>query len=222
MALFYILYTTMEIVIKKAEEYVAGFTTKQSEILDAIQKYTLENHTQPHMLSGHVQGRLLSWVSGMIRPLRILEIGTFTGFSALCLAEGLASEGKLHTIDIRTEDVEIAKSYFCQSQWSNQIITHVGDAKKIIPTLNEKWDLVFIDADKIGYIEYYELILPSINKNGLIIADNVLFHGDVLAEDIKGKNAIAIHAFNEHVKNDNRVEQLMLTVRDGLLFIRKI
>jgi caffeoyl-CoA O-methyltransferase len=222
MALFYRYKSKMEIVTKQAEEYVADFTTKQSQLLDAIQKYTIENHAQPHMLSGHVQGRLLAWISGMIKPLRILEIGTFTGFSALCLAEGLASNGELHTIDIRKEDADVANSYFCQSQWSNQIVTHVGDAKQIIPTLKEKWDLVFIDADKISYIEYYELILPSVNKNGLIIADNVLFHGDVLSENIKGKNAIAIHAFNQHIKNDNRVEQLMLTVRDSLLFIRKI
>jgi len=158
----------------------------------------------------------------LLQPSRILEIGTFTGFSALCLAKGLQQNGQLHTIELREEDAGISQNNFERSPLKGKIHLHIGDAHQIIPTLNEIWDIVFIDADKTGYIDYYELILPLVRQNGLIIADNVLFHGDVLDENIKGKNAKAIHAFNEHIKKDNRVEQVLLTVRDGLLLIRKL
>jgi predicted O-methyltransferase YrrM len=174
------------------------------------------------MLSGHVQGDFLSLVSYLIKPERILEIGTYTGYSALCLVKGLTEKGQLHTLEMREEEATFAKKYFDRSESRNKIFQHIGDAKKIIPQLNETWDLVFIDADKVGYIEYFEMVLPLVRKNGLIIADNVLYHGEVLEKEIKGKNAKAIHAFNEHIKNDNRVEQVMLTVRDGLLLIRKL
>ena len=174
------------------------------------------------MLSGHVQGSFLTILSTLLQPQRILEIGTFTGYSALCLAKGLKNGGVLHTIELREDDAATANGYFQQSPDKEKIILHVGNAKDIIPGLNEKWDIVFIDADKTGYIDYYELILPTVKQNGLIIADNVLFHGQVLQENISGKNAIAIHAFNMHVKNDIRVEQVLLTMRDGLLIIRKL
>ena len=175
------------------------------------------------MLSGHVQGKLLSLLSNLLKPKRILEIGfTFTGYSALCLAKGLDEDGQLHTLELREEDAAIARGYFEGSVEKDKIILHVGDAKQIIHTLHETWDIVFIDADKTGYIEYFNLILPSVKQNGLIIADNVLFHGDVLEGNISGKNAKAIHAFNEHIKNDKRVEQVLATVRDGLLLIRKL
>jgi caffeoyl-CoA O-methyltransferase len=174
------------------------------------------------MLSGHVQGKLLGLLSCLIQPKRILEIGTFTGYSALCLAKGLPQDGELHTIEFREEDAATAAKHFTSSAYKEKIILHIGDAKSIIPTLNEQWDIVFIDADKTGYIEYYELILPKVKAGGLVIADNVLFHGEVLEETIKGKSAKAIQAFNELVKNDARVEQVLLTVRDGLLLIRKI
>jgi predicted O-methyltransferase YrrM len=153
--------------------------------------------------------------------MHILEIGTFTGYSALCLAKGLDPNGKLHTIENRTEDAQTAHHYFTQSNYAHQIELHIGDAKEIIPTLSQHFDLIFIDADKTGYIEYYEMVVPKLAKGGIIIADNVLFHGEVLDNPIAGKNAIAIHAFNEHVKNDPRTSQVLLTIRDGMLLIQK-
>ncbi|MEO7291970.1 MAG: O-methyltransferase, partial [Ginsengibacter sp.] len=174
------------------------------------------------MLSGQVQGKILEMLSCLLQPKKILEIGTFTGYSALCLAKGLHHDGKLHTIELREEDAKTAKDFFSKSLHNKKIVLHVGNATDIISTLNHQWDIVFIDADKTGYIDYYELTLPQVKQNGLIIADNVLFHGDVLEENIKGKNAKAIHAFNIYVANDKRVEQVMLTVRDGLMLMRKL
>jgi predicted O-methyltransferase YrrM len=173
------------------------------------------------MLSGEVQGQFLSMLSCMKKPMHILEIGTFTGYSALCLAKGLDEAGKLHTIENRIEDAQTASGYFNQSKYAHQIKLHIGDAKEIIPTLPHIWDMVFIDANKTGYIEYYEMVLPKLAPGGIIIADNVLFHGEVLENTISGKNAIAIHAFNEHVKNDARTTQVLLTIRDGMLLIQK-
>lgn len=211
----------MELVNNSAEVYAKENTSLLDAVLQEIEDHTLANHPHAQMLSGHVQGKILEMISWMIQPERILEIGTFTGFSALCLAKGLQKDGVLHTIDIRQEDAATAKKYFKKAGVEN-IRLHVGDALEIIPALNESWDLVFIDADKVNYINYYELTLPSVKKGGWILADNVLFHGEVLAEKVTGKNAIAIRAFNEHVAKDKRVEQVMLTVRDGLLLTRKI
>ena len=205
-----------------AEQYAAEFTTEEDELLSKIATYTIKFHPYALMLSGQVQGSFLSLLSTILQPVQILEIGTFTGYSALCLAKGLQPTGKLHTIELREEEAAIARTYFAESAHADKIVLHVGEAKEIIPDLKEEWDLVFIDADKTGYIDYYELILPSLKQNGLIIADNVLFHGQVLEENITGKNAIAIHAFNQHVKADERVGQVLLTVRDGLLIIRKL
>ena len=204
-----------------AEQYASKFSEQEDALLKEVSGYTMENHLHAHMLSGQVQGAFLSIISTLIQPNRILEVGTFTGYSALCLAKGLQPGGELHTIEMREEDAVTAKGFFERSDKSNQIKLHIGDAKKIIPTLTEMWDIAFIDADKPGYIDYYGLILPFIKKNGLIIADNVLFHGQVLEEKISGKNAVAIQAFNEHVQKDDRVEQVLLTVRDGLMIIRK-
>lgn len=205
-----------------AEQYAKTSTSLLDDLLQEIELFTLQNHPHPHMLSGHVQGKVLEMISSMIKPLRILEIGTFTGFSALCLAKGLQDKGFLHTIELREQDAAIAKGFFEKSSIAEKIKLHIGDAKKIIPELNEEWDLVFIDADKTGYIDYYELTLPQLKKGGFILADNVLFHGDVLKDNIKGKNAIAIDAFNKHVATDNRTTQVLLTIRDGLLLIKKI
>ncbi|HEX7458334.1 MAG TPA: O-methyltransferase, partial [Ginsengibacter sp.] len=186
----------MEIINNKAEDYAARFTTPTDNLLQEIEKYTLENHPQAIMLSGPIQGKLLEMISLMIRPERILEIGTFMGYSALCLAKGLAAQGELHTLEIGKEDADIARNYFSKSLYAKQIILHEGNALDIIPALNETWDLIFIDADKVNYINYYELTLPMLKKGGFILADNVLFHGEVLEENITGKNAKAIHAFN--------------------------
>jgi predicted O-methyltransferase YrrM len=154
--------------------------------------------------------------------MKVLEIGTFTGYSALCLSKGLQVGGKLHTIELREADASLAYSYFEKAAATNAIQLHIGDAKQIIPTLEEVWDLVFIDADKVSYIDYYELTLPSVKKGGWILADNVFFHGQVFDEVVSGKNAKAIHSFNEYIKKDSRVEQVMLSIRDGLTLIRKL
>ncbi len=211
----------MELINTKAEQYAKKNTSALDEVLNEIEMGTLANHPHAQMLSGHVQGKVLELFSNMIAPKRILEIGTFTGFSALCLAKGLTNDGQLVTLELRTDDAATAQKYFEKAGMESKIRLHVGDALEIIPTLQESWDLVFIDADKINYINYYELTLPSVKSGGWILADNVLFHGGVLEDNIKGKNAIAIDAFNEHVKNDGRVEQAMLTIRDGLLLIQK-
>ena len=181
-----------------------------------------QKHPHAHMLSGQVQGKFLEILSSMLKPLRILEIGTFTGYSALCLAKGLQQGGQLHTIEIRDEDANIALTNFNNSAYRDTIILHRGNALNIIPQLKEEWDLVFIDADKTGYIDYYELTLPLLKKNGILLADNVLFHGEVLTESISGKNAKAIDAFNRHVAADERVEQVLLTIRDGISIIKKL
>ena len=211
----------MEFINTRAEQYAKNNTSALDAVLNEIEDYTLANHLHAQMLSGHVQGKVLEFFSKMVAPKRILEIGTFTGFSGLCLAKGLTNDGKLVTLELREDDAATAKNYFAKAGMESKIDLHVGDALEIIPALQETWDLVFIDADKVNYINYYELTLPSVKSGGWIVADNVLFHGEVLEENIKGKNAKAIHAFNEHVKNDNRVEQAMLTIRDGLLLIQK-
>lgn len=212
----------MELVNITAEAYAAKFSTAEDELLQEINRYTTQTHTKAHMLSGQVQGSFLTLLSRLLQPTKILEIGTFTGYSALCLSKGLQVGGKIHTIELREEDAATARAYFEQSINRDKIVLHVGDAKLIIPTLNEVWDIVFIDADKTGYIDYYELILPFVKPNGIIIADNVLFHGQVLKQTISGKNARAVDAFNKHVRNDERVEQVFLTIRDGLLLIQKL
>ncbi len=212
----------MEIIHPKAEKYAVKYSSPLDVLLSENEEMTFLNHPHAQMHSGHVQGKVLEMLSLMVRPQKILEIGTFTGFSALCLAKGLQPGGMIHTIEMREEDAKTAASYFARSPYQHNIQLHVGDAKQILQQLKEPWDLVFVDADKTGYIAYYELTLPLLKKGGWLIADNVLFHGQVLDDEVAGKNAKAIHAFNEHVASDNRVEQVMLTVRDGLLVIRKL
>jgi len=211
----------MELINILAENYVAKYTSAEDSLLKKINDHTVANHAQAQMLSGHIQGKVLEFISTISRPKYILEIGTFKGYSALCLAKGLQPDGELHTIELRTEDANTCAKNFEQSELHKKIHLHVGNAVDIIPALPYTWDIVFIDADKTGYITYYEMVLPRLSENGLIIADNVLFHGQVLNEKITGKNAVAINAFNEHVAADERTEQVMLTVRDGLLLIKK-
>ena len=207
--------------MQTAEQYAAEYTTPPNALLQEILDYTMAHHAAPHMISGHVQGQFLKQLSRMLAPVRMLEIGTFTGFSALCLAAGLQPGGLLYTLELRENDAATAQAYFDRSAYRENIKLVVGNAAAIIPELKETWDLVFIDADKTGYTNYYEQVLPQVRKGGFILADNVLFHGEVLNEAVKGKNAIAISAFNEQVKKDDRVEQVLLTVRDGLLLIQK-
>jgi caffeoyl-CoA O-methyltransferase len=204
-----------------AEDYARRTTSPEDKLIGEVATDTMQTHQLAHMLSGHVQGKFLEMLSILLKPKRILEIGTFTGYSALCLAKGLQPHGILHTLELRDEDGAKAQKNFDASVVKDKIRLHIGDAKQIIPTLKEEWDIVFIDADKTGYLDYYELVLPNVKQNGLIIADNVLFHGEILKENITGKSAKAIHAFNEYIKNDKRVEQVLLTIRDGLLLIRK-
>jgi caffeoyl-CoA O-methyltransferase len=211
----------LELVNPLAQAYAEKFTTPESTILAEIAAYTYENHPEAHMLSGHLQGKFLEMISRLMRPKRILEIGTFMGYSALCLAAGLGKEGRLHTIEMRQADADLAEANFRRANMQDRIILHRGNALEIIPALQEAWDLVFIDADKVNYGEYYKLVLPGLKQEGLILADNVLFHGQVLEKEVQGKSARAIQAFNEMVNKDDSVEKVLLTIRDGLLCIRK-
>jgi len=212
----------MELINPLVEQYAEAFTTPEDELLREINLFTEENHSEYQMLSGHLQGKLLEMVSRMIRPTRILEIGTFTGYSALCLAKGLATGGQLHTIELREKDATTARGFFDRSSFKDQIILHTGNALNIVPGFRETWDLVFIDADKESYIEYFKLVLPNLRKNGFILADNIFFHGQVLEEEVKGKNAKAIKEFNEYIQGRNDIEKVILTLRDGLFLIRKL
>ncbi len=211
----------MELIHPAANTYIDKYSNATPSYLREMYEQTLKLHPHAHLQSDWHQGGVLSFLSKLVKPTHILEIGTFNGFSSLCLAEGLQQNGLLHTIELREGDAEKATNYFEKSPYANRIKIHVGDAKNIIPTLDTKWDLVFIDADKTSYVEYYNLVLPNLNKDGLIIIDNVLFHGEVLQEKITGKNANAIQAFNEYVLNDGRTEQTLLAIRDGITLLRK-
>ena len=211
----------MELIDPLAQAYAEKYSSKTGSLLQEIADYTAAHHPEAQMLSGPLQGKVLEMMSVLLRPRRILEIGTFMGYSALCLAEGLVEGGRLHTIELRDEDASRAEAYFRRANREDRIILHRGNALAIIPALDEVWDIVFIDADKVGYAEYYKLVLPRVRPGGLIIADNVLFHGQVLGDHVEGKNAKAIQAFNELVGADETVEKVMLTIRDGLFFIRK-
>ncbi|NOT49733.1 MAG: O-methyltransferase [Chitinophagaceae bacterium] len=212
----------MELIHPKVQNYAEAYTSEEDALLKEVADYTYNQHAYPQMLSGHLQGKVLEMISCMINPRRILEIGTFTGYSALCLAKGLTDDGQLHTIDIREEDVKLARSFFDRSLYSNKIISHTGNAAELIPALNETWDLVFIDADKPAYIEYFNLVFSRLRKNGFILADNIFFHGEVLEENVKGKSAKGIKAFNDFIKERDGIEKVVLTIRDGLYLIRKL
>lgn len=211
----------MEFISNLVNEYAHLITSNEDEILNEINISTNATHPLAHMLSGRIQGKFLQFISQIKQPINVLDIGTFTGYSAICLTAGLKKNGQVHTIELRKEDAETAQQYFIKSNKQNQINLYIGNALEIIPTLHLKWDLIFIDADKTAYIDYYEMLIPQMNENGLIIADNVLFHGLILDEVIKNKSAKAIKEFNNHVLNDARTEQVLLTIRDGLLLIRK-
>jgi caffeoyl-CoA O-methyltransferase len=212
----------MELINPLVQTYAEKYTSAEDSLLKEIAAFTYSNHPKSHMLSGHVQGKFLEMVSHMIRPRRILEIGTFTGYSALCLVKGLEKGGLLHTLELREEDANAAKAYFDRSFFKDQIILHIGDALELIGEIDEWWDLVFIDADKENYINYFNLVLPKLRPNGFILADNVLFHGQVLEDPVKGKNAKAIQAFNDFVAGRDDVERMLLPLRDGLYLIRKL
>ncbi len=201
-------------------QYSEKNSSTEPDLLQELNRVTHLTQMQPHMLSGHLQGRALSMFSKMVNPKYILEIGTYTGYAALCLAEGLQPNGKLITIDVDVEKQEICQTYFAKSTYANNIEILIGNAVEIIPALHYPWDLIFIDADKINYSTYYNLLLPVVKSGTFIIVDNVLFNGEVI-EDVKSKNASAVHAFNALVANDASVEKVLLPIRDGLTIIRK-
>ena len=203
------------------QQYAESLTTPEDELLQEVSKFTRETNPESHMMSGHLQGKVLEMISCMIRPKRILEIGTFTGYSALCLAKGLAEDGELHTIELREKEASKAKEFFAKSEFGKKIILHTGNALSIIREMNEMWDLVFIDADKPAYIEYFNLVFPKVRKNGFILADNIFFHGQALEDEPKGNNAKGIKTFNEFIKKQEEVEKVVLTVRDGLYLMKK-
>ena len=208
---------------KDIEKYTEQHTTPESEIMQHINRQTHLKTYYPNMLSGHVQGAFLEMISQMIRPERVLEIGTFTGYSAIAFAKGLREGGKVITIDINEELETMINGFFKESGFSDRIELRIGNALEIIPELDEVFDLVFIDADKEQYVDYYEMVFDKVRHGGFILADNVLWGGKVLEADARSdKETKGIKAFNEHVKNDFRVEQVMLTVRDGLLLVRKM
>jgi len=211
----------VELINPLVQEYAEKFSSPEDALLHEVADYTIKNHPEHQMLSGHLQGKFLEMTSMMIRPRRILEIGTFTGYSALCLAKGLTDEGLLNTIELREKDAATAKVFFDRSIYKEKIILHTGNAKKIVSMLDETFDLVFIDADKTGYIEYFNLIFPKLRKNGFIFADNIFFHGQAIEAEPSGKNAKAIKAFNEFINNRTDIEKMILTLRDGLYLIRK-
>jgi predicted O-methyltransferase YrrM len=211
----------MHFISQELEDYIEQHSEKEPELLAALDKETYQKILLPRMLSGHFQGRILSMLAKLIRPVNILEIGTYTGYSALCLCEGMQENGQLHTIDIKEELVDFQRKYFDKSPWGNQIIQHLGEAVDIIPTLEMKFDLVFIDADKENYINYFELIIPKMNRGGIILSDNVLWSGKVL-EPLK-KNDLStkiLLEYNQLLKNDPRVETVLLPIRDGLTVSR--
>jgi len=204
------------------ERYSLEYTSPEPELMQQLIRETHLAVTTPGMLSGPMQGRLLQMISQMMRPKLILEIGTFTGYSAIYLASGLAENGKLHTIDNNPEVAGIAEKFIGKSDFGRNIITHQGNALEVIPTLPGPFDLVFIDADKENYVKYYELVFDKVSTGGFIIADNVLWYGKVVnPEAFNDKETLGIAIFNAHVKNDPRVEHLLLPVRDGLMLVRK-
>lgn len=211
----------MHFISQELENYIEQHSEKEPELLAALNKETYQKVLLPRMLSGHFQGRVLSMLSKLIRPVNILEIGTYTGYSALCLCEGMQENGILHTIDIKEELVDFQRKHFDKSPWGNQIVQHLGEAIDIIPTLNLKFDLVFIDADKENYINYFELIVPKMNKGGIILSDNVLWSGKVLEPLQKNDLSTKILLeYNQLLKNDPRVETVLLPIRDGLTVSR--
>jgi predicted O-methyltransferase YrrM len=211
----------MHFISQELEDYIEQHSEKEPELLAALNKETYQKILLPRMLSGHFQGRVLSMLAKLIRPTTILEIGTYTGYSALCLCEGMQENGQLHTIDIKEELVDFQRKHFDKSPWGKQITQHLGEATTIIPSLNLKFDLVFIDADKENYLNYFELIVPKMHKGGIILSDNVLWSGKVLEPlDKKDNSTKILLEYNLLLKNDPRVETVLLPIRDGLTVSR--
>ena len=212
----------MNFLDEKLEEYVIEHTSKEDELLYELHRETYLKVLQPRMLSGHFQGRVLSMISKMIRPSRILELGTYTGYSALCLAEGLTKNGHLHTIDKNEERQDFVQSFIDRSNFAHQITQHIGNAMEVIPQLNESWDLVFIDADKENYLNYYNLVLPTLKSGSYILADNILWSGKVVDKSALDKDTNLLREFNKQITQDPRIENILLPIRDGIQIGRVI
>ena len=207
---------------EKLDDYVVKHSEDEPELLQQLSRETHQKILQPRMLTGHYQGRLLSMISKLVKPKNILEIGTYTGYSALCLAEGMQSNGELHTIDINEELFDFQRKYFEKSNYGNQIHQHLGNALDIVPKLNINFDLVFIDADKTNYVNYFNIIIDKLNPGGIILSDNVLWSGKVI-EKVKPDDfdTKALIKYNTLLKEDSRIETVLLPIRDGLTISRK-
>lgn len=213
----------MELFSKELSDYLEKHTSPENSLLKDLDRHTHLKVLQARMLSGHLQGRVLAMITQMIQPQYILEIGTYTGYSALCLAEGLQKNGELHTIEVNEEMETLIRTFFEKSPFQNQLHLHIGKALEIIPHLDTTFDLAFIDADKLNYDNYFEAILPKIRPNGFILIDNVLWDGKVL-ETVKqsDKKTQAMLDFNQKIQADQRIENVLLPIRDGLMLVRKI
>ena len=211
----------MHLVPQEIENYIEQFSSKEEKVLSELSRETHLKIQMPQMVSGNMQGQFLELFSTLLQPKRILELGTFTGYSAICLAKGLAANGLLYTIDINEELQPMCAKYFEKANLSSKIKHLIGDARKIIPELNETFDLVFIDADKINYANYYDLVFDKVRAGGFIIADNVLWSGKVI-EEKKDKDTLAIHQYNEKIVADKRVKNFILPLRDGLNIVQKL
>lgn len=211
----------MHLVSSEIETYIEQFSSQEDEVLRDLSRKTYLKIQMPQMVSGNLQGQFLEMISRLIQTKRILEIGTFTGYSAICLAKGLVNGGLLYTIDVNEELQPMCAKYFAQANLTSKIKHLIGDARKIIPELNEAFDLVFIDADKVNYSNYYDLVFDKVRLGGYIIADNVLWSGKVLEQE-KDKDTLAIHQYNQKVSSDNRVKNFILPLRDGLNIAQKV
>ncbi len=212
----------MNFLPKDIEDYALKNSDAELEVLKRLNRETHLKMTMPQMLSGHMQGLMLQFFSKMIRPKNILEIGTFTGYSAICLAQGLQEGGLLHTIDVNEEFKKIITRYIKEAGLQGKITLHIGDAVNILPALKEEFDLVFIDADKENYSIYYDLVFPRVRQGGFIIADNVLWSGKILNSPMKMDiETKALHDYNHKIQTDSRVENVLFPLRDGLMISRK-
>ena len=212
----------MHFIPEALDDYVVAHSESEPDLLQQLTRETYQKILQPIMLSGPYQGRILSMISKLINPKSILEIGTFTGYSTLCLAEGLHKDGEIHTIDVNEELVDFQRKYFDKSKYGSQIFQHLGNAIDIIPSLNKSYDLIFIDADKPNYVNYFHLVIDKLNPGGIILSDNVLWHGKVIEplqpDDFSTQ---AIMEYNTLLKEDSRIESVLLPIRDGLTISRK-
>lgn len=213
----------MHFLPKKLDDYIVNHSQEEPELLKQLSRETYQKVLQPIMLSGPYQGRVLSMISKLIQPKSILELGTFTGYSTLCLADGLKANGEIHTIDINDELVDFQRKYFDKSGYGEQIVQHLGNALDIIPKLDKTYDLVFIDADKPNYVKYFHLIIDKLNSGGILLSDNVLWHGKVVEKiDPKDISTKTVIEYNRLLKEDTRIESVVLPIRDGLTISRKI